>query len=48
MHRRQFKEYQREQLGLDQSKWEQYKLYLQDLAHGNMGKSLRSEQPVTP
>ena len=43
----QFKQYQREQLGLDQSKLEQYKLYLQDLAHGNMGKSLRSEQPVT-
>src|SRR6187401_3304822 len=43
----QFKEYQREQLGLDKSKWEQYKLYLEDIAHGNMGKSLRSEQPVT-
>jgi ABC-type dipeptide/oligopeptide/nickel transport system permease component len=44
---KEFKEYQREQLGLDQTKWEQYKLYLQDLAHGDMGKSLRSEQPVT-
>jgi ABC-type dipeptide/oligopeptide/nickel transport system permease component len=44
---KQFKEYQREQLGLDQSKWEQYKLYLSDLAHGDLGKSLRSEAPVT-
>ncbi len=43
----QFKEYQREQLGLDKSKWEQYRLYLQGLAHGDMGKSLRTEQPVT-
>jgi ABC-type dipeptide/oligopeptide/nickel transport system permease component len=43
----QFKEYQREQLGLDQSKWEQYKLYLSDLAHGDLGRSLRSEAPVT-
>jgi peptide/nickel transport system permease protein len=42
-----FKEYQREQLGLDQSKWEQYKLYLADLAHGDLGRSLRSEAPVT-
>ena len=31
-----FKDYQREQLGLDKSKWEQYQLYLEDLAHGNM------------
>src|SRR6188508_172535 len=44
---KQFKEYQREQLGLDQSKWEQYKIYLSDLAHGDLGKSLRSEAPVT-
>jgi ABC-type dipeptide/oligopeptide/nickel transport system permease component len=44
---KQFKEYQREQLGLDQSKWEQYKLYLSDLAHGDLGKSLRSQAPVT-
>jgi len=42
-----FKEYQREQLGLDQSRWEQYKLYLTDLAHGDLGRSLRSEAPVT-
>jgi ABC-type dipeptide/oligopeptide/nickel transport system permease component len=42
-----FKDYQREQLGLDKSKWQQYAIYLDDLAHGNMGKSLRSEAPVT-
>jgi ABC-type dipeptide/oligopeptide/nickel transport system permease component len=41
-----FKEYQREQLGLDKSKWEQYKLYLQDLAHGDLGSSVRSQRPV--
>jgi ABC-type dipeptide/oligopeptide/nickel transport system permease component len=43
----QFKDYQRQQLGLDESKWEQYKLYLSDLAHGDLGRSLRSEAPVT-
>ena len=43
----QFKEYERKQLGLDKSKWEQYWLYLQDLAHGNLGSSLRTEKPVT-
>src|ERR1044072_7539935 len=42
-----FKEYQREQWGVDQSKGGQYKLYLQDLAHGDMEKSLLAEQPVT-
>jgi ABC-type dipeptide/oligopeptide/nickel transport system permease component len=43
----QFKEYQRQQLGLDESKWEQYQRYLTDLAHGDLGRSLRSELPVT-
>jgi len=43
----QFKDYQRQQLGLDESRWEQYKLYLSDLAHGDLGRSLRSEAPVT-
>src|SRR5213595_3124336 len=43
----QFKRYQRQELGLDKSKWEQYRLYLVDLAHGNMGRSLRTEEPVT-
>jgi ABC-type dipeptide/oligopeptide/nickel transport system permease component len=42
-----FKAYAREQLGLDQSKWEQYRLYVVDLFHGDMGSSLRSENPVT-
>jgi ABC-type dipeptide/oligopeptide/nickel transport system permease component len=43
----QFKEYQRTQLGLDKSKWQQYTIYLGDLAHGDLGHSLRSERPVT-
>src|SRR5438093_2727536 len=43
----QFKRYQRQELGLDKSKWEQYRIYLVDLAHGNLGKSLRSEDSVT-
>ena len=41
-----FKNYQRKTLGLDKSKWEQYKIYLGDLAQGNMGRSLRTEEPV--
>jgi ABC-type dipeptide/oligopeptide/nickel transport system permease component len=41
-----FKEYQRRQLGLDKSKWEQYRIYLVDLAQGDMGRSLRSQEPV--
>lgn len=41
-----FKEIQRHELGLDKSKWEQYRLYLGDLAHGNLGRSLRNEKPV--
>jgi ABC-type dipeptide/oligopeptide/nickel transport system permease component len=43
----QFKEYQRKELGLDRSKWEQYWIYLGDLAQGNLGRSLRTEEPVT-
>ena len=31
-----FKEFQRRELGLDKSKWEQYQIYLVDLAHGDM------------
>jgi ABC-type dipeptide/oligopeptide/nickel transport system permease component len=42
-----FKNYQRTQLGLDKSKWEQYWIYLGDLAQGNLGRSLRTEEPVT-
>ncbi|HEY7198347.1 MAG TPA: ABC transporter permease [Gaiellaceae bacterium] len=42
----QFKNALREELGLDQSKWTQYKLYLQDLAHGDLGQSLRFQDSV--
>jgi ABC-type dipeptide/oligopeptide/nickel transport system permease component len=41
-----FKAFQRRELGLDKSKWEQYKIYLGDLVRGDMGRSLRSEEPV--
>jgi ABC-type dipeptide/oligopeptide/nickel transport system permease component len=43
----QFKAYERKQLGLDRSRWEQYWLYLGDLAHGDLGSSLRTEKPVS-
>jgi peptide/nickel transport system permease protein len=43
----QFKEYQREQLGLDKSTWDQYWTYVGNLLQGDMGSSLRTEQPVT-
>jgi len=42
-----FKAYTRQQLGLDQSKWEQYRRYVVGLFHGDLGSSLRSERPVT-
>jgi ABC-type dipeptide/oligopeptide/nickel transport system permease component len=42
----QFKNALREELGLDKSKWEQYRIYLQDLAHGDLGSSVRSQQSV--
>jgi ABC-type dipeptide/oligopeptide/nickel transport system permease component len=42
----QFKNALRRELGLDKSKWEQYKLYLRDLAHGDLGSSVRSQQSV--
>jgi ABC-type dipeptide/oligopeptide/nickel transport system permease component len=42
----QFKNALREELGLDKSKWEQYKLYLKDLLHGDLGSSVRSQQSV--
>ncbi len=41
-----FQDYQRQRLGLDKSKWEQYRIYLGDLAHGNLGRSLRTEEPI--
>jgi ABC-type dipeptide/oligopeptide/nickel transport system permease component len=42
----QFKAYQRKQLGLDQSKLKQYWLYLDHLAHFDLGRSLRTQEPV--
>jgi ABC-type dipeptide/oligopeptide/nickel transport system permease component len=41
-----FKEAQREELGLDKSYLEQYKLYLIDLAHGDLGNSVENQKPV--
>lgn len=41
-----FKEQLRAELGLDKSKWEQYVLYLQSLAQGDMGRSFVSREPV--
>ena len=34
------------QFGLDKPKWEQYLIYLRELAHGNMGVSFTNQQPV--
>ncbi|HEX9122144.1 MAG TPA: ABC transporter permease [Actinomycetota bacterium] len=34
------------QFGLDKPKWEQYLIYLKELAHGNMGVSFTDQQPV--
>ena len=42
-----FKADTRRELGLDKSKWEQYRRYLTGLAHGSMGSSLRTENSVT-
>jgi ABC-type dipeptide/oligopeptide/nickel transport system permease component len=42
----QFKNALRKDLGLDESKWVQYKLYLENLAHGDLGKSVRSQRSV--
>jgi peptide/nickel transport system permease protein len=42
----QFKEAQIKELGLDESKWTQYKLYVEGLAHGDLGNSLTTEGPV--
>jgi len=41
-----FKEIQRQELGLDKPLYQQYWLYLVNLSHGDMGNSLRTEQPV--
>jgi len=42
----QFKEAERRELGLDKPLVAQYWLYVEGLLHGNMGSSLRTEQPV--
>jgi ABC-type dipeptide/oligopeptide/nickel transport system permease component len=41
-----FKEQLRAELGLDQSKWEQYVIYLKSLAQGDMGRSFVTREPV--
>jgi ABC-type dipeptide/oligopeptide/nickel transport system permease component len=41
-----FKDYTRRELGLDRSKWEQYRLYVIDLLRADLGSSLRSEKAV--
>jgi len=35
------------EFGLDRPKWQQYVIYLHNLAHGNMGISFANQQPVT-
>jgi ABC-type dipeptide/oligopeptide/nickel transport system permease component len=35
------------EFGLDKSKWQQYVLYLKQLAHGNLGISYENQQPVS-
>jgi ABC-type dipeptide/oligopeptide/nickel transport system permease component len=42
-----FKEALREELGLDKTKVQQYVIYLKELAHGDLGRSFASRQPVT-
>jgi ABC-type dipeptide/oligopeptide/nickel transport system permease component len=41
-----FKQIQRQELGLDKPLVQQYWLYMVNLAHADMGRSLRTEQPV--
>ncbi|HET7379150.1 MAG TPA: ABC transporter permease [Gaiellales bacterium] len=43
----QFKNEVRQQFGLDKSKWEQYVIYLKQLARGNLGRSVTDYRPVT-
>jgi len=42
-----FKEALRKELGLDKTKIQQYGIYLKELAHGDLGRSFASRQPVT-
>jgi ABC-type dipeptide/oligopeptide/nickel transport system permease component len=43
---KEFKAALEKDLGLDESMWTQYKLYMKDLAHGDLGKSFTTQQPV--
>jgi peptide/nickel transport system permease protein len=43
----QFKNDVRHEFGLDKSKWEQYVIYLKQLGHGNLGRSVTDYRPVT-
>jgi ABC-type dipeptide/oligopeptide/nickel transport system permease component len=43
---KQFKEAITAQYGLDKSKWQQYVIYLQRLAHGDLGTSIADNRPV--
>jgi ABC-type dipeptide/oligopeptide/nickel transport system permease component len=36
----------RREFGLDKSKWQQYVIYLEQLAQGNLGRSFETQQPV--
>jgi ABC-type dipeptide/oligopeptide/nickel transport system permease component len=42
----QFKEIERRELGLDRPLYQQYLLYVGNLLHGDMGRSLRTQEPV--
>ena len=37
-----------QELGLDKSLFQQYVIYLKDLAHGDFGRSFQNRQPVLP
>ena len=43
---KQFRESIIHQYGLDKSKWQQYVIYLQRLAHGDLGTSVANNRPV--
>jgi peptide/nickel transport system permease protein len=43
---KQFKEALVKQYGLDKSKWQQYVIYVKNLAHGDLGTSSQNNEPV--
>ena len=43
---RQLKEALTHEFGLDKPKWEQYLIFLRELAHFNLGRSFANQQPV--